>query len=132
VHIRTCACGKRQETIPTPLSPRMCALFLCDSFFSHPFIVFDFGSSQPHLSPLLACSPALCPCSLRDIPMPLVTSGVDSGNLREDAFARMRTRYGLRCRDVRTREVGIQDIHFRIKPDQVRRRRRRGLEGEGV
>ncbi|KAJ4459042.1 putative Elongator complex protein 3 [Paratrimastix pyriformis] len=55
----------------------------------------------------------------RDIPMPLVTSGVDSGNLREDAFARMRAVYGLRCRDVRTREVGIQDIHFRVRPDQV-------------
>ncbi len=46
----------------------------------------------------------------RDIPMPLVTSGVDHGNLRELVLARMKD-YGLRCRDVRTREVGIQQIH---------------------
>jgi elongator complex protein 3 len=43
----------------------------------------------------------------RDIPMPLVTSGVEKGNLRELALARM-GQLGLRCRDVRTREVGIQ------------------------
>ena len=49
----------------------------------------------------------------RDIPMPLVTSGVDKGNLRELALARM-SELGLRCRDVRTREVGIQ-----VAPCQV-------------
>mmetsp|Transcript_2365 Transcript_2365/g.5929 ORF Transcript_2365/g.5929 Transcript_2365/m.5929 type:complete len:600 (-) Transcript_2365:243-2042(-) len=54
----------------------------------------------------------------RDIPMPLVTSGVEKGNLRELALARMAA-LGLRCRDVRTREVGIQDIHHRVKPDEV-------------
>jgi elongator complex protein 3 len=54
----------------------------------------------------------------RDIPMPLVTSGVEYGNLRELALARMRD-LGLPCRDVRTREVGIKDIHHRIRPDQV-------------
>ena len=54
----------------------------------------------------------------RDIPMPLVTSGVEKGNLRELALARM-AQYGLRCRDVRTREVGIQDIHNRIRPTEV-------------
>lgn len=54
----------------------------------------------------------------RDIPMPLVTSGVEHGNLRELALARM-AELGLKCRDVRTREVGIQDIHFKIQPDQV-------------
>lgn len=43
----------------------------------------------------------------RDIPMPLVTSGVEKGNLRELALARM-GQLGLQCRDVRTREVGIQ------------------------
>lgn len=43
----------------------------------------------------------------RDIPMPLVTSGVEKGNLRELALARM-GQLGLHCRDVRTREVGIQ------------------------
>jgi elongator complex protein 3 len=54
----------------------------------------------------------------RDIPMPLVTSGVEYGNLRELALARMRD-LGLPCRDVRTREVGIRDIHHRVRPDQV-------------
>ena len=48
----------------------------------------------------------------RDIPMPLVTSGVEKGNLRELALARM-GHLGLRCRDVRTRECGIQDIHHK-------------------
>lgn len=43
----------------------------------------------------------------RDIPMPLVTSGVEKGNLRELALARMGD-LRLKCRDVRTREAGIQ------------------------
>lgn len=54
----------------------------------------------------------------RDIPMPLVTSGVDHGNLRELAIARMEE-LDLQCRDVRTREVGIKQIHQRINPEQV-------------
>eukprot|EP00899_Mesostigma_viride_P022636 jgi/Mesvir1/3557/Mv12023-RA.1 len=54
----------------------------------------------------------------RDIPMPLVTSGVENGNLRELALARM-TELGLKCRDVRTREAGIQHIHHKVRPDQV-------------
>lgn len=54
----------------------------------------------------------------RDIPMPLVTSGVDHGNLRELALKRMEE-LDLQCRDVRTREVGMVQIHQRINPDQV-------------
>ena len=54
----------------------------------------------------------------RDIPMPLVSSGVEYGNLREHALARMK-QLGVKCRDVRTREVGIQEIHEKIKPYQV-------------
>ncbi|CAL9732674.1 elongator complex protein 3 [Monosporozyma unispora] len=54
----------------------------------------------------------------RDIPMPLVTSGVDNGNLRELALARMKD-FGTQCRDVRTREVGIQEVHHKVSPDQV-------------
>lgn len=54
----------------------------------------------------------------RDIPMPLVTSGVENGNLRELALNRMKD-LGTECRDVRTREVGITEIHNKIKPDQV-------------
>ncbi|RTG84368.1 elongator complex protein 3, partial [Schistosoma bovis] len=53
-----------------------------------------------------------------DIPMPLVTSGVEHGNLRELVLARMEE-LGASCRDVRTREVGIQEIHSRVKPYQV-------------
>ncbi|CAG8577795.1 7014_t:CDS:10 [Racocetra persica] len=54
----------------------------------------------------------------RDIPMPLVTSGVEHGNLRELALNRMKD-LGIECRDVRTREVGIQDIHNKVKPEEV-------------
>ncbi|EZA53432.1 hypothetical protein DMN91_004513 [Ooceraea biroi] len=54
----------------------------------------------------------------RDIPMPLVSSGVEHGNLRELALARMKD-LGLECRDVRTREVGIQEIHNKVKPHEV-------------
>ena len=50
----------------------------------------------------------------RDIPMPLVTSGVEKGNLRELAMERMRD-MGLACRDVRSREAGIQDIHHQAR-----------------
>lgn len=54
----------------------------------------------------------------RDIPMPLVTSGVEHGNIRELALARM-TDFGTKCRDVRTREVGIQEIHHKIRPEDI-------------
>ena len=50
--------------------------------------------------------------------MPLVTSGVEHGNLRELALQRMKD-LGTSCRDVRTREVGIQEIHEKIKPEQA-------------
>ena len=50
--------------------------------------------------------------------MPLVTSGVEHGNLRELALARMRD-LGTQCRDVRTREVGIQEIHHKVRPYEV-------------
>ena len=55
----------------------------------------------------------------RDIPMPLVTSGVEYGNIRELVLRRMKD-LGVPCRDVRTREVGIKQIHDKIRPDQVR------------
>jgi elongator complex protein 3 len=54
----------------------------------------------------------------RDIPMPLVSSGVKHGNLRELALARMKD-LGTECRDVRTREVGIQEIHNQVRPYEV-------------
>ena len=75
--------------------------------------------------------------------MPLVTSGVENGNLRELALARMKEKFkknhsnsskshlssfffifskelGTSCRDVRTREIGIQEIHNKgIKPNNI-------------
>ena len=54
----------------------------------------------------------------RDIPMPLVSSGVENGNLRELALQRMKD-FNLQCRDVRTREVGIQEVKYKVRPDQV-------------
>jgi elongator complex protein 3 len=54
----------------------------------------------------------------RDIPMPLVTAGVENGNLRELALSRMKD-FGTTCRDVRAREVGIQEVHHKVHPDQV-------------
>ncbi|KAK0522697.1 Elongator subunit [Tilletia horrida] len=54
----------------------------------------------------------------RDIPMPLVSSGVENGNLRELALQRMRD-FGTTCRDVRYREVGIHEIHTRVRPSEV-------------
>ena len=50
--------------------------------------------------------------------MPLVSSGVEHGNLRELALARMKD-FGTSCRDVRTREVGIVDIHTKVRPNEV-------------
>ncbi len=54
----------------------------------------------------------------RDIPMPLVSAGVENGNLRELALARMKD-FGTTCRDVRAREVGMQEVHHKVSPDQV-------------
>lgn len=50
--------------------------------------------------------------------MPLVTSGVENGNLRELALARMKD-FGTTCRDVRTREVGVNEIKNKIRPNQI-------------
>lgn len=54
----------------------------------------------------------------RDIPMPLVSSGVENGNLRELALARMKD-FGAECRDVRYREVGLHEIHHRVRPQDI-------------
>lgn len=60
----------------------------------------------------------------RDIPLPLVTSGCEnSGNLRELALQRMKD-FGTECRDVRFREVGIHEIHHKVKPESVELLRR--------
>uniref|UniRef100_A0A7S2JZS3 Elongator complex protein 3 n=2 Tax=Leptocylindrus danicus TaxID=163516 RepID=A0A7S2JZS3_9STRA len=54
----------------------------------------------------------------RDIPMPLVSSGVEHGNLRELALARMRD-LDLPCKDIRMREVGMKQIHEQVTPENV-------------
>jgi elongator complex protein 3 len=66
----------------------------------------------------------------RDIPMPLVTSGVDHGNLRELVMKRMEE-LDLQCRDVRTREVGIKQIHQRVNPNHVELIRRDYVANSG-
>lgn len=43
---------------------------------------------------------------------------MEHGNLRELALARMKD-LNLQCRDVRTREVGIQEIHNKVRPYEV-------------
>jgi elongator complex protein 3 len=54
----------------------------------------------------------------RDIPLPLVSSGVEHANIREMALGKMRD-LGMRCRDVRTREVGISAVHGGARPDEL-------------
>jgi len=59
----------------------------------------------------------------RDIPMPLVSSGVEHGNLRELALARMKD-LDLPCKDIRMREVGMKQIHEQVNPESVELLRR--------
>ncbi|ODV92478.1 hypothetical protein CANCADRAFT_87223 [Tortispora caseinolytica NRRL Y-17796] len=66
----------------------------------------------------------------RDIPMPLVTAGVENGNLRELALARMKD-FGTTCKDVRTREVGIKEVHHKVRPDEVELIRRDYVANDG-
>jgi len=66
----------------------------------------------------------------RDIPMPLVSSGVEHGNLRELALQKMRD-WDLPCWDIRTREVGMKQIHSQVTPDQVELIRRDYVANEG-
>lgn len=54
----------------------------------------------------------------RDIPMPLVTSGVEHGNLHQLAEDRVRD-FGLECRDVRSREVGIHEIKDKVRATDI-------------
>ena len=54
----------------------------------------------------------------RDIPMPLVSSGVEHGNLQELVLQRMRD-LDLPCKDIRTREVGMKQIQEAVSPDDV-------------
>eukprot|EP00522_Entomoneis_paludosa_P006451 CAMPEP_0172454320 /NCGR_PEP_ID=MMETSP1065-20121228/11347_1 /TAXON_ID=265537 /ORGANISM="Amphiprora paludosa, Strain CCMP125" /LENGTH=591 /DNA_ID=CAMNT_0013206631 /DNA_START=98 /DNA_END=1873 /DNA_ORIENTATION=- len=60
----------------------------------------------------------------RDIPMPLVSSGVEHGNLRELALAHLREHLNVNSMDIRSREVGMKQIHANVTPDQVELLRR--------
>mmetsp|Transcript_14176 Transcript_14176/g.39231 ORF Transcript_14176/g.39231 Transcript_14176/m.39231 type:complete len:582 (+) Transcript_14176:221-1966(+) len=60
----------------------------------------------------------------RDIPMPLVSSGVEHGNLRELALAHLREHLNVSSMDIRSREVGMKQIHANVTPDQVELLRR--------
>lgn len=55
---------------------------------------------------------------------------MEHGNLRELALARMKD-LGTDCRDVRTREVGIQEIHHKVKPYEVELIRRDYVASNG-
>jgi elongator complex protein 3 len=54
----------------------------------------------------------------RDVPMTLVSAGVENGNLRSLAMDKLKERNG-KCRDVRAREVGITEIREKIRPANV-------------
>eukprot|EP00547_Thalassionema_nitzschioides_P000743 CAMPEP_0194215590 /NCGR_PEP_ID=MMETSP0156-20130528/17499_1 /TAXON_ID=33649 /ORGANISM="Thalassionema nitzschioides, Strain L26-B" /LENGTH=533 /DNA_ID=CAMNT_0038944143 /DNA_START=75 /DNA_END=1673 /DNA_ORIENTATION=+ len=54
----------------------------------------------------------------RDIPMPLVSSGVEHGNLRELALAKLAD-WNTTCLDIRSREVGMKQIHDAVVPEHV-------------
>ena len=90
----------------------------------NPFYLFELKFDKDALVEIIAKILAMIPPWVRvyriqrDIPMPLVSSGVDNGNLRELALAKMRD-LNLPCRDVRTREVGIKEVHKQLKPDQI-------------
>eukprot|EP01156_Anaeramoeba_ignava_P014105 Anaeramoba_ignava/a608258_93.p1 GENE.a608258_93~~a608258_93.p1 ORF type:complete len:546 (+),score=81.62 a608258_93:58-1695(+) len=67
----------------------------------------------------------------RDVPMPLVSSSaVEQANLREVALERVKE-MGGECRDVRTREVGIKQIHHKINPEELELVRRDYVGNDG-
>lgn len=66
----------------------------------------------------------------RDIPMTLVSSGVEHGNVREIVLDRLKEQ-GLACRDIRTREVGIHNIHTNEIPEKIELVRRDYTASDG-
>ena len=54
----------------------------------------------------------------RDVPMTLVSAGVENGNLRTLAMERLIKRGG-KCRDVRAREVGVTEIREKVRPNKI-------------
>lgn len=86
---------------------------MCDLVTAYLATCFETSCLSPFNPYVCLCLP---PHS--DIPMPLVSSGVENGNLRELAMARMKD-FGAECRDVRAREVGVHEIHNKVRPDEV-------------
>lgn len=66
----------------------------------------------------------------RDVPMTLVSAGVENGNLRTLAMDRLKERNG-KCRDVRAREVGITEIRDKVRPANVELVRRDFMADDG-
>nr|CAG4649152.1 EOG090X02DF [Scapholeberis mucronata]SVE93493.1 EOG090X02DF [Scapholeberis mucronata] len=54
----------------------------------------------------------------RDIPMPLVRQ-VEPGLWKTEITLARMADYGMVCRDVRTREVGIQEVHNKVRPYEI-------------
>jgi elongator complex protein 3 len=67
----------------------------------------------------------------RDIPMPLVTAGVSHGNLRQVVHRRMQEVYNTSCRDIRSREIGIQALSGDVAEDEVELVRRDYTASDG-
>lgn len=55
---------------------------------------------------------------------------MEHGNLRELALDRMKD-LGLKCRDIRTREVGINEIHNKVRPNDIELIRREYVANGG-
>ncbi len=62
--------------------------------------------------------------------MSLVISGVENGNLRNLFLQRMKD-LNLLCRDIRTKEVWIQEIYNKVRPENVELIRRDYYANDG-
>lgn len=54
----------------------------------------------------------------RDIPVPLIESGIDKSNVREMAVDLLRSQYGQSCRCIRCREVGLRQLRGGAAPTE--------------
>ncbi|KAG9395641.1 Histone acetyltransferase ELP3 [Carpediemonas membranifera] len=97
----------------------------------------QFVSYHPDILILLSARLlALCPPWVRvyrvqrDIPMPLVTSGVENGNLRELAVNKAKE-MGLDVKEIRAREAGLAGIKQNVVADRVELVRRDYVASRG-
>ena len=98
---------------------------LYDQFVSHEYVPLDPDELITLIAEILRIVPPWVRVFRvqRDVPMNLVTAGVENGDLRTRAMERLQERNG-RCRDVRAREVGITEIREKVRPDRVQLVRR--------